>query len=113
MRVRESDFTELDGKRQSGVRIERTIPLWGIILLAVTIAGQALMLWNTQEKQVLQLTMQAGQMEKMAQTLDTLNTRQNTKDTKDMEQDLRLSEVNRRTTLIESHLQNTGARNLR
>lgn len=110
MPMRNSDFANLDG-RPGGVRIERTIPLWGIITVIGAIAAQGFAVINGQDKQAIQLTHQAAEMAKMAAKLDALSTEANTKNTKDMEQDLRLAEYSRRLILVEgSQAPTRGAR---
>lgn len=101
MRVRESDYGDLDGRRTTSVNIERTIPLWGLICAIFAILAQGVLVWNAQEKQAIQMENQATSINRMSAELSSLHARQNTKDTKDMEQDLRLGEYSRRLLLVE------------
>lgn len=109
MPIRDTDYSQLD-KGHTGVRIERTIPLWGIIMLIVTILGQGILVWNGQEKQTIQMANQAEKIKEMSLQLTSIAERQATKDMKDVEQDLRITDISRRLILVETpHARGQGS----
>lgn len=109
MPVRDTDYDKLD-RGHTGVRIERTIPLWGIIGLVLTIAGQGILVWNGQEKQAVQMANQSEKIKEMSLQLNAIAERQSTKDMKDVEQDLRITDLSRRLIVLETpHSRGAGA----
>lgn len=89
------------------VRIDRTIPLWGIILLVGSICGQAILLWQGQRDQAAELKATGLKLEALASVVKAMDDQSRLKDTKDVVRDERIADHERRITRIETKLEAT------
>lgn len=87
------------------VRIDRTIPLWGIILLAVSICGQAILLWQGQREAAQEQKNFGQKVETLTATVKTMDDQSRLKDTKDVLRDERIADHEKRLTRIETKLE--------
>lgn len=85
-----------------GIVIDRKIPLWGIVMMAVAIAGQAIVMWNGQNVQAQEMRHQSEQIQDLAQQVKAMTTQLATKDGTDLGQNLRIDELGRRVQALES-----------
>lgn len=84
-----------------GITIDRKIPLWGVMVMASALVGQAILMWNGQNMQAQEMRHQSEQIQDLAQQVKAMAAQLATKDGIDIEQNLRISELNRRMSIIE------------
>jgi hypothetical protein len=84
-----------------GIKIDRTIPLWGILTLAGGLVGQAVLMWNAQTLQAAEIHHQSEQIQELAKQVSRLSEKFEAKEGVDREQDLRIGEISRRVTALE------------
>jgi hypothetical protein len=84
-----------------GIRIDRTIPLWGILGLSGAIVGQAALVWSGQREQAIEMRHQAQKIQELTVEVKSLSAQLSGKDAKDLEQDARLSDMGRRIDAID------------
>ena len=84
-----------------GVTIDRKLPLWGIVLLVVTFAGQGILVWNGQNLQAAELRHQSEQIHDLTTQVKAMAATLNAKDAVDVKQDLRIDELERRLLTME------------
>jgi hypothetical protein len=79
------------------IKVNREIPLWGLICVIAVIAGQAVTLWFGQQRQAEVLSEMSAQVRQMSLDLGARNL-------KDVEHDLRLADHERRMLAAEARL---------
>jgi hypothetical protein len=99
--MNEASMHHRDGD-QPPVRIVREIPLWGLILAAVSLIGQAVLMWVGQEKQAEAIVRMSLQLGEQSRQINELSVQIGSKNLKDVEHDLKLADVERRLNLMES-----------
>ncbi|MGQ3051113.1 MAG: hypothetical protein ACT6S0_04955 [Roseateles sp.] len=75
--------------------------MWGLLMMASAIAGQAILLWNGQQLQAQRLDDYGTKIVALTVEVKELNAQLSAKASKDNEQDLRLNEYSRRLLLLE------------
>jgi hypothetical protein len=83
------------------IKVNREIPLWGLICVIAVIAGQAVTLWFGQQRQAEVLNEMSAQVRQMSLDLGARNL-------KDVEHDLRLADHERRLLASEARLAKTS-----
>ena len=85
--------------------INRTIPLWGIIMLALGLLGQGVLLWSGSRESAIEMKYLALQVAKSTERIDVLATQISQKDTKDNAQDSAIADLQRRVLRNENMLE--------
>lgn len=85
-----------------GLKINREIPLWGLLTMAIALIGQAILMWNGQNMQAQEMRHQSEQIQDLAQQVKAMATQLATKDGTDIGQNLRLDELSRRVGFLET-----------
>jgi hypothetical protein len=84
------------------VKIVREIPLWGIVMLAMALLGQALLMWRGQSEQALRLETMTEKLTEFTSELKALNTRAGANEVRNAERDAQLKDHERRLLLLEA-----------
>lgn len=83
------------------VKIDRTIPLWGILTLAGGLVAQAVLVWDGQRLQASEIRHQSEQIHDLADQVKTMSTQITAKDAVDVGQDLSIKDLTRRVVTLE------------
>jgi hypothetical protein len=85
-----------------GFIIERKIPLWGLLCMVGALVGQAILMWNGQQLGAQEMRHQSEQIQDLAQQVKAMTLQQATKDGTDVGQNLRIDELVRRVSTLET-----------
>lgn len=89
----------------AAVRIDRTIPLWGIILLVGSICGQAILLWQGQRDAQAEQKATGQKLQELTLVVKTMDDQSRQRETKDVLRDERIADHEKRITRIETKLE--------
>lgn len=83
------------------IHVGREIPLPWLIGAALSIVGQAVLIWNGQEKQAESIARMTTQLTEQTKQIQSLSVEIGAKNLKDVEHDLKLADHERRISVIE------------
>lgn len=86
----------------NGVHIDRKIPLWGVLSVVGCLLGQAVVVWDGQRLQAAEIHHQSEQIADLTQQVKAMATQLATKETLDVEQNLRITGLERRVNTLET-----------
>ena len=84
------------------IKVDRTIPLWGILTVLGMGALQAVMMWNAQSRQADAIEALIGQVATANASINRLTVEIGSKNIKDVEHDMALKDLERRLNNVES-----------
>lgn len=85
-----------------GLRVDRTIPLWGIISIGLAMLGQGVMLWQGQRETAIEQRNMATKVEALTEAIKAMDTQGRLKETKDVARDALIADHERRVTRLET-----------
>lgn len=85
-----------------GITIDRKIPLWGVLGVVGGLIVQGVLVWNGQSIQAAEMRHQSEQIQDLVTQVKAMTAQLAAKDGIDIEQNLRIGELNRRVTAIET-----------
>lgn len=86
----------------AGIKIDRTLPLWGILTCVGSFVIQAVLMWNAQTLQAAEIHHQSEQIQELAKQVSRLSEKFEAKEGVDRDQDLRIGEISRRVSVLEA-----------
>jgi len=89
-----------------GLRVDRIIPLWGIITLCfaiiVPIFGQAILTWQGQREAAIEQRNLSAKVEQLTEAIKSMDAQGRLKETKDVARDALIADHERRITRLET-----------
>lgn len=83
------------------VKIDRTVPYWGVAMLVISILGQGVLLWSGQREAAIEAKHMSTQVHELKVEVKSMSAQINAKDYKDAERDGALRDLERRVQRIE------------
>ena len=84
------------------MRVDRTIPLWGIIMLCFAMAGQAILLWQGQREGAIEQRNTSAKVEALTDAIKAMDAQGRLLETKNAARDAVIADHERRITRLET-----------